>query len=92
MIFPCADIGERPKSEFRWGGYLHPRPESGGAEEWHQHLWQGEPAGLMREWWFHAPSDRWYLAERDVASETFVWLRPAEDVDPALLNTAEVAA
>lgn len=76
MFFPCADIGIRPKSEFRWGGYLHAADDR--AEEWHRHLWAGEPAGVMREWWFHLPSDRWYIGERDVASELFVSLRPAE--------------
>lgn len=77
MIFPCPDIGVRPRSEFRWGGYC----KASGAEaapEWRQHLWLGEPAGTMRELWFHIPSECWYVAERDVTSETFVSLAPLD--------------
>lgn len=79
MIFPCPDIGPRPRSEFRWGGYVKQKAGAEAAPEWRQQLWLGEPSGAMREWWFHVPSERWYVAERDVASEAFISFAPAED-------------
>ena len=78
MLFPCTDIGERPKAEFRWGGYLKDKDDANGQPEWAQHLWLSEPRGLMFEWWYHTPSARWYIGQRDVASEIFVSLEPAE--------------
>jgi sarcosine oxidase subunit delta len=78
MIFPCPDIGVRSRSEFRWGGYVKSKDE-GAAPEWRQQLWLGEPSGAMREWWFHIPSETWYIAERDVSSETFISIIPADE-------------
>lgn len=77
MIFPCPDIGIRPRSEFRWGGYCK-STDADAPAEWRQQLWLGEPSGAMRELWFHIPSECWYLAERDVSSETFISIRPLD--------------
>lgn len=79
MIFPCPDIGVRPRSEFRWGGYVKDAGQAA-PQEWQQQLWLGEPSGAMREWWYHIPSERWYIASRDVASEAFISLTPADEV------------
>ncbi|MCJ2182670.1 sarcosine oxidase subunit delta [Novosphingobium sp. 1949] len=82
MLFPCTDIGERPKSEFRWGGYLDDSAASQEdavcAPEWRRHLWGGKPGGVQGEWWFHHPSEQWYIGFRDAASERFVTLEPAQ--------------
>ncbi|MAI91593.1 sarcosine oxidase subunit delta [Ponticaulis sp.] len=91
MIFPCADIGVRPKSEFNWGGYLSdpagPTPEA----EWFKKVWLTKAEGDMLEWWYHRPSEQWYIGRRDVASESFAYLKPA-DMALAELKAQEPSA
>ncbi|MFP4132490.1 MAG: sarcosine oxidase subunit delta [Thiohalospira sp.] len=80
---PTPDLGERPVDEFVYGGAVHPlpEPETTGDADWGRAVFHraGAP-GTQREWWFHAPSGTWYIAERNTATDHFGTVAPAGEV------------
>ena len=60
--------GERPLSEFVFGGEVRemPDPNTCTDQEWaaYVHYRNGAP-GLKKEWWYHGPSGTWFIAERN---------------------------
>jgi sarcosine oxidase, subunit delta len=71
-ILKCPMNGERPISEFVFGGEYRemPDPNASSDAEWaaYVHYRDGAP-GLKKEWWYHAPSGTWFIAERNTMSE-----------------------
>lgn len=71
-LLSCPVNGLRPLQEFVYGGEvrLAVNPEGMTDEEWTDYLFnrQGEP-GVISEWWYHAPSGTWFVAERDVTAD-----------------------
>lgn len=71
-LLKCPMNGIRPISEFVFGGELRemPNPESATDQEWaaYVHNRNGAP-GLKKEWWYHAPSGTWFVAERNTLTE-----------------------
>jgi len=67
-ILTCPINGPRPVQEFVYGGEYRPMPDEATASDaqWADYVFNrsGEP-GLSREWWYHAPSGTWFIAERD---------------------------
>ena len=74
-IIPCPVNGPRPAQEFAFGGEVRatPDPDTATDEEWADYVFNraGEP-GVKREWWYHAPSGTWFVAERDNRTDTFL--------------------
>lgn len=64
----CPNCGERPVSEFRFGGEHHVTPTGQVTrEQWAEHLYNRRNAdGPQEEWWFHRLGCRcWFMARRD---------------------------
>lgn len=74
-LVPCPVNGPRPLQEFVYGGEVREAHNSDemSDEAWTDYLFnrKGEP-GVLREWWYHAPSGTWFIAERDLTSDQFV--------------------
>lgn len=74
LIIECPYCGERPETEFHYGGEAHiARPENPDAlsdEEWADFLFmRSNTKGAFRERWIHAAGcRRWFNAIRDTVS------------------------
>lgn len=75
ILVPCPHCGPRNASEFRWVGDAKSRPDPNRAtpEEWRAYLYlHVNPAGWMRETWFHRAGCRRYVTlERHTVSNAF---------------------
>ena len=67
-IIHCPVNGPRPLQEFIHGGEVSAEtdPSLMTDDQWADQLFnrRGEP-GVVKEWWYHAPSGTWFVAERD---------------------------
>ena len=82
-IMPCPLNGPRNISEFVYGGEVQAMVEPNRATdaEWADYVFlENNRAGVVREWWFHAPTAFWFIAERDTASDRIVRTYPASEV------------
>ena len=77
-IIHCPVNGPRPLQEFHFGGQFRPLPSAAEqaaftVSEWADYVFNrdGEP-GVQQEWWYHIPSGTWFIAERDIVSDTFL--------------------
>lgn len=74
-LIPCPLNGPRPADEFIYGGEVRVAPAAQGCTdaEWARHVFHrsGVP-GVKKEWWCHAPSGYWFIAERDTLSDEFI--------------------
>jgi len=74
-LLTCPLNGPRPISEFVFGGEVRPMPDPDTCTdtEWSDYVFnRSGVAGVKREWWCHAPSGVWFLAERDTTTDTIV--------------------
>ena len=63
---PCAHCGERPSTEFTWGGELRPLEAPDPAAEFARVFLPDNVEGPQRERWFHASGCRtWTTVTRD---------------------------
>lgn len=64
--------GTRPIAEFIFGGEYRtmPSPSTSTDEVWaaYVHNREGAPQ-VKKEWWYHAPSGTWFIAERNTATD-----------------------
>ena len=71
-IIRCPLNGPRNVSEFVCGGEVVEEPDPSTADEdaWADYLFlHDNPAGVVREWWFHVPTSYWFIAERDTRTD-----------------------
>jgi sarcosine oxidase subunit delta len=77
----CPLNGERPLSEFAYGGEVRdmPDPETCTDDQWADYVFNrsGVP-GIKREWWCHLASGYWFIAERDTLRDLVLATYPAE--------------
>lgn len=81
-ILKCPLNGPRNVSEFVYGGELETMPDhrSCDAREWAEYLFfDDNPAGVVREWWRHASSSFWFIAERDTVTDEIIRTYPASE-------------
>jgi sarcosine oxidase subunit delta len=81
----CPLNGLRNIDEFVYGGEYHPDAEPIGTDARacaRQVFFHRNHAGLVIEWWCHAPSSFWFLAERDTRSNTVVRTFPPSELPP----------
>lgn len=74
-IMTCPLNGPRNISEFIYGGEVteHPDPHGCSDEEWTDYVFfENNEAGLVREWWYHAPTAYWFIAERHTVTEEII--------------------
>lgn len=77
-IMQCPLNGPRNISEFVYGGQVKtmPNPNTASDREWAEYVfYEDNQVGIVREWWLHAPSSYWFIAERhngtDVVLRTY---------------------
>jgi len=74
-IMTCPINGSRPVSEFVYGGEVRDMPDPNAAtdEQWAGYVFNrnGAPA-VKKEWWCHAPSNTWFIAERDTGIDRLI--------------------
>ncbi|AOM01605.1 MAG: sarcosine oxidase subunit delta [Rhodobacteraceae bacterium] len=71
-IMPCPLNGPRNISEFVYGGELAdmPDPDTCSDREWADYVFFSDnTAGVVTEWWMHAASSYWFLAERHTVTD-----------------------
>jgi len=74
-LLTCPINGPRPLQEFVFGGEVRPMPNPDAAsdKQWADYVFNrsGEP-GISKEWWYHAASGTWFIAERDNMKDVVV--------------------
>ena len=71
-IMTCPVNGKRPISEFVYGGEvrLMPDPATTNDMAWADYVFNRNNApSLKQEWWCHAPSNTWFIAERNTLTD-----------------------
>ncbi len=82
-IMPCPLNGPRNIQEFICAGPVepHPDPNRCSNEEWAEFVWLEENlAGVVREWWCHAATSYWFIAERNTVTDEILATYPADRV------------
>lgn len=84
-LIPCPDLGLRPRNEFDYGGEVRKPNLDSSDSEWAEYVYNrsGEPS-VLREWWYHRPTGRWYVFERDTLRDEFMNNIPVKEVQYAL--------
>ncbi len=79
-ILNCPLNGPRNISEFVYGGEVTemPDPNACSDAEWADYvLMENNTAGVIREWWYHAATAYWFVAERNTVTDEVVRTYPA---------------
>ena len=82
-VMHCPLNGPRNISEFVCGGEVREEPDPARATdaEWADHVFlhDNQPR-VVREWWLHAPTAYWFIAERDTLTDAIVRTYPASEI------------
>ena len=58
-----------------------PYPQDCSDDEWADFIWMSNnTAGVVREWWCHAATSYWFIAERNTVTDEILATYPASDV------------
>lgn len=58
-----------------------PCPQDSSDDEWADFIWlSNNTAGVVREWWCHAATSYWFIAERNTVTDEILATYPASDV------------
>ena len=72
MRVTCPHCGERDRREFTVQGddtVLHRPDRDAGGDVWHDYVHlRDNPAGRLREMWYHDPRGAWIVVERDTVT------------------------
>ena len=71
-IMNCPLNGPRNINEFVYGGEVTdmPNPNTCSDREWAEYVFfPNNSIQVVTEWWLHAPSSYWFIAERHTASD-----------------------
>jgi sarcosine oxidase subunit delta len=82
-IMNCPLNGPRNISEFLHGGEVRqmPDPNTCSDMEWADYVFYSDNAiGIVTEWWLHAPSGYWFIAERHTASDEIIRTFDASEI------------
>ena len=81
-LMNCPLNGWRNIGEFVHGGEVVPAPpHDAAAEEWADWVFMdNNTAGVVREWWLHAPSSYWFIAERDTVRDQVLRTYPSDQL------------
>jgi sarcosine oxidase subunit delta len=74
-IMPCPLNGPRNISEFVYGGDVRqmPKPLECTDKEWAEYVFYSDNrGGVVTEWWLHAPSGYWFIAERHTITDDII--------------------
>lgn len=79
----CPLNGPRNISEFICFGEVTdmPNPNDLSDEQWANYMWMSNnTAGVVREWWCHAATSYWFIAERNTITDEILKTYPANEV------------
>lgn len=81
-LMNCPLNGWRNIGEFVFGGEVTEMPAPGASTgEWADYVFmENNTAGVVREWWMHAPSTYWFIAERDTVRDVVLKTYPASEL------------
>lgn len=81
-LMSCPLNGWRNIGEFVYGGEVRPHPShDAAAADWADWVFMVDNrAGVVREWWMHAPSAYWFIAERDTEKDLILRTYAASEV------------
>jgi sarcosine oxidase subunit delta len=68
----CPINGPRAISEFIYGGEVRSMPDPAAVTDdaWADYVFNRDSVpGVRQEWWCHAPSGVWFIAERDTTTD-----------------------
>ena len=71
-IMTCPINGARPITEFVYGGEVRPMPDPQTIDDasWAAYLYyRNSVPGIKQEWWCHAASNTWFIAERNTLTD-----------------------
>jgi len=74
-IMVCPLNGPRNISEFVYGGEVTemPDPNYCSDDQWADYVFYSDNTiGVVREWWLHAASSYWFIAERHTGTDEIV--------------------
>jgi sarcosine oxidase subunit delta len=82
-IMICPLNGARNISEFVYGGEVidMPDPNNCSNDEWADYVFFSDNnIGVVREWWLHAASSFWFIAERHTGTDEIVRTYKTSDI------------
>ncbi|MGH1537897.1 MAG: sarcosine oxidase subunit delta [Gammaproteobacteria bacterium] len=82
-ILNCPLNGPRNISEFICFGEVTnmPNPKDMNDEQWADFMWMSNnTAGVVQEWWCHAATSYWFIAERNTITDEILKTYPANEV------------
>lgn len=81
-LMNCPLNGWRNIGEFVYGGEVVIPPAADAATaEWADYVFmENNTAGVVREWWMHAPSAYWFIAERDTVRDIVLKTYPPGEI------------
>ncbi|NJL19747.1 MAG: sarcosine oxidase subunit delta [Leptolyngbyaceae cyanobacterium SM1_3_5] len=71
-IMTCPVNGERPISEFFYGGEYRSMPDPKAVDDatWANYVFnRNGVAAIKQEWWCHTPSNTWFLVDRNTQTD-----------------------
>jgi len=74
-ILICPLNGPRNIQEFTYGGEVTPMPDPVNCsdQDWADYVFlEDNRKGIVREWWCHAPTNYWFIAERDTGLDEII--------------------
>jgi len=93
-VMHCPLNGPRNISEFVYGGEVRqmPDPSSCTEREWADYVFYSDnQAGLVTEWWLHAPSGYWFIAQRHTVTDEIVRTFDPSEIYDVRVEFAESA-
>ncbi len=58
-----------------------PNPKDMNDEQWADFMWMSNnTAGVVQEWWCHAATSYWFIAERNTITDEILKTYPANEV------------
>ena len=95
-IMHCPLNGPRNISEFVHGGEVRDMPDPAGCtdREWADYVFYSDnQAGVVTEWWLHAPSGYWFIAQRHTVTDEIIrTFDPSEIFNERVTFTVEDSA
>jgi sarcosine oxidase, subunit delta len=82
-VLNCPLNGPRNITEFVWGGEVKTMPDPAACtdRDWADYVFiENNKAGVVREWWCHAPTSFWFIAERNTVTDEVIRTYPAGEL------------
>ena len=79
-LMNCPLNGSRNLSEFVYGGEVSHMPDAtkGTDREWADYIFiENNTKGIIKEWWLHAATSYWFIAERNTETDEIIKTYPA---------------